>query len=129
MSIWSNIKCFFGFCAEKREIELRQKIEIERAVDAAYKKEPIVVEIKKSEIKVPSLDKIVVKTKPKPKVKVKEEKPKSKPKSKPETKVKVKKKSYSYYNNGKKNLRVYEGEEIPEGFSKGMKPRKKKGDK
>lgn len=127
MSIWSNIKCFFGFCAEKREIELRQKIELERAVDAAYKKEPIVVEIKKSEVKTPSLDKIVVKPKPKtkPKVKVKEEKPEAKAK----VKVKKKKKSYSYYNNGKKNLRVYEGEEIPEGFSKGMKHKKKKGDK
>lgn len=115
MSIWSNIKCFFGFCAEKREIE--------RAVDTAYGKKPIVVEIKKSEIKTPSLDKIVAKTKTKPKVKVKEEKPKVK------AKAKKKKKSYSYYNNGKKNLRIYEGEKIPEGFSKGMKHRKKKGDK
>ena len=74
--------------------------EIKRVVDVTYKKEPMVVEIK-----TPSQDKIL-----------------------PKVKAKIKK-HYHYYNNGKKNLRIYEGDKIPEGFVKGIKHRKKKGDR
>ena len=39
------------------------------------------------------------------------------------------KRDWSWYNNSEVNLRVYENETIPEGYVKGMKSRKKKGDK
>ena len=97
-NLWINIKCFFGFCTGKEEKKLRERL----AVEAAYKKDPIVVEIKKD---VKKADK-----------KIKKDNGDNK-------------RDWSWYNNSKTNLRIYENETIPEGYVKGMKPKKKKGDK
>ena len=104
MKLLANIKCFFGFCAEKKEIELRERIEIEKA----YGKDPIVVEIKKPVEQKRSTAVFV---------------PKLKEDNSDDTR------DWSWYNNSEVNLRVYENETIPEGYVKGMKSRKKKGDK
>ena len=115
-NLWINIKCFFGFCTGKEEKKLRERL----AVEAAYKKDPIVVEIKK-DVKKPTYkkDPIVVEIK--------------KDVKKADKKIKKdngdNKRDWSWYNNSKTNLRIYENETIPEGYVKGMKPKKKKGDK
>ena len=138
MSIWAKVKCIFGFCAEKEEIEIREKL----AIDATYKVQPLVVKVKDLpsstietvekikvqdefgkapsdssetlEIKVSKVKKIakaVKKTRAKQKA-TKAEKP-----------AKVKR---HWYTNGKTQKLVPEGEEtsLPKTWKKGKLPKK-----
>jgi hypothetical protein len=130
MKIWATVKCFFGFCAEKQEIEMREKL----AIDATYKVEPVVKTLDASDVKTPDIKEII---------KIKDEFGKAlndsleikvtDTKDISETgnvraKIKVKR---HWYNNGKTQKLVPEGEEkaLPKTWKKGCLKKSEKKDK
>jgi len=147
--IWAKIKCFFGYCDEIDEIEMRQKL----AVDRTYKVEPKVMVVKTKEVKTPTVviskkDKKIQEAKLEVKVEevVKAKKDSEKHqhsatlknakkvqevvKSVKETKE-TKKVKRHWYNNTKTQKLIPEGEEtkLPKTWKKGRLPKVSKGDK